>query len=111
MALVSVQARCPLGGRVAAVAAGLVRGTAPTYSRGRTSPTTSRPARPIGGGGAPRGRVLILQARRGDDDPDNWPRKAMRSMMFEQVDLALAEASARLNPDWEGDVAAFPGRF
>lgn len=37
----------------------------------------------------------------------NWPRSEMRSMMAEHLDWTLAEAVARLNADWEGDVKAY----
>lgn len=37
----------------------------------------------------------------------NWPRSEMRSMMAEHLDWTLAEAVARLNADWDGDVKAY----
>ena len=40
-------------------------------------------------------------------NPGNWPLSEMQSMMSMHLDLTLEEASARLNADWEGDVAAY----
>ena len=40
-------------------------------------------------------------------NPKHWPLKEMKSMMRSHLDLTLEEASARLNEDWEGDVAAY----
>jgi hypothetical protein len=37
----------------------------------------------------------------------NWPRSEMREMMAEHLEWTLAEAVARLNADWAGDVAAY----
>jgi hypothetical protein len=37
----------------------------------------------------------------------SWPRKEMRAMMKDHLDLTLAEAVARLNADWDADVAAY----
>lgn len=42
-----------------------------------------------------------------DANPRNWPADEMTSMMREHLDLTLAEAVARLNSDWDGDVAAY----
>ena len=40
-------------------------------------------------------------------NPDNWPLSEMQKMMKDHLDLTLEEASARLNEDWAGDVAAY----
>lgn len=40
-------------------------------------------------------------------NPRPWPIEHMKSMMREHLDLTLAEATARLNGDWEADVAAY----
>jgi hypothetical protein len=40
-------------------------------------------------------------------NPQNWPLSDMQSMMKSHLDLTLAEATARLNKDWPGDVAAY----
>ena len=40
-------------------------------------------------------------------NPDHWPLAEMQSMMSSHLDLTLEEASARLNSDWAGDVAAY----
>jgi hypothetical protein len=40
-------------------------------------------------------------------NPENWPRKEMRTMMAEHLEWTLAEASARLSGDWAADVAAY----
>ena len=40
-------------------------------------------------------------------NPDHWPLAEMQSMMSMHLDLTLEEASARLNADWAGDVAAY----
>jgi len=40
-------------------------------------------------------------------NPDNWPLADMQSMMKSHLDLTLEEATARLNEDWSGDVAAY----
>ena len=40
-------------------------------------------------------------------NPDNWPLKEMQTMMKDHLDLTLEEATARLNEDWAGDVAAY----
>jgi len=37
----------------------------------------------------------------------NWPLSDMQSMMKSHLDLTLEEATARLNGDWSGDVAAY----
>lgn len=37
----------------------------------------------------------------------NWSRSEMRSMMAEHLDWTLAEAVARLNADWDGDIEAY----
>jgi hypothetical protein len=37
----------------------------------------------------------------------NWPRSVMRKMMAEHLEWTLAEAVARLNADWDSDVAAY----
>jgi hypothetical protein len=40
-------------------------------------------------------------------NPDHWPVGEMQTMMKDHLDLTLEEASARLNEDWAGDVAAY----
>jgi phytoene dehydrogenase-like protein len=40
-------------------------------------------------------------------NPDEWPLDEMQAMMRDHLDLTLTEASARLNGDWSGDVAAY----
>jgi hypothetical protein len=40
-------------------------------------------------------------------NPDNWPLREMQTMMKDHLDLTLEEATARLNGDWAGDVAAY----
>lgn len=40
-------------------------------------------------------------------NPENWPSSDMQSMMKSHLDLTLEEATARLNEDWAGDVAAY----
>lgn len=40
-------------------------------------------------------------------NPDNWPLSEMQTMMKDHLDLTLEEATARLNADWTGDVAAY----
>lgn len=40
-------------------------------------------------------------------NPDHWPLADMQSMMKTHLDLTLEEASARLNEDWAGDIAAY----
>jgi hypothetical protein len=40
-------------------------------------------------------------------NPDAWPLDEMKAMMKDHLDLTLEEASARLNGDWPGDVAAY----
>ncbi|HXD10135.1 MAG TPA: hypothetical protein VN653_08740, partial [Anaerolineales bacterium] len=40
-------------------------------------------------------------------NPDNWSLADMQSMMKSHLDLTLEEAVARLNGDWNGDVAAY----
>ena len=40
-------------------------------------------------------------------NPKNWPLADMQTMMKDHLDLTLEEASARLNGDWAGDVAAY----
>lgn len=40
-------------------------------------------------------------------NPDNWPRDEMREMMRTHLDLTLEEASARLNGDYEADIAVY----
>jgi hypothetical protein len=40
-------------------------------------------------------------------NPRNWPRREMRAMMREHLDLTLEEASAHLSGDWEGSIAAY----
>lgn len=40
-------------------------------------------------------------------NPDHWPLDEMQAMMADHLDLTLEEASARLNGDWEADIAAY----
>ncbi|HKY54448.1 MAG TPA: hypothetical protein VJM08_09090 [Anaerolineales bacterium] len=40
-------------------------------------------------------------------NPDHWPLADMKSMMTSHLDLTLEEATARLEGDWAGDVAAY----
>ena len=40
-------------------------------------------------------------------NPKNWPLSDMQTMMKSHLDLTLKEATARLNGDWPGDVAAY----
>lgn len=40
-------------------------------------------------------------------NPSNWPQEEMREMMAEHLEWTLAEAVARLNADWDADVAAY----
>jgi len=40
-------------------------------------------------------------------NPDHWPLADIQSMMNTHLDLTLEEATARLNADWSGDVAAY----
>jgi hypothetical protein len=40
-------------------------------------------------------------------NPTNWPQDEMREMMAEHLEWTLAEAVARLNADWDADVAAY----
>jgi len=40
-------------------------------------------------------------------NPRYWPLDDMQMMMKDHLDLTLEEASARLNGDWAGDVAAY----
>lgn len=40
-------------------------------------------------------------------NPENWPLDEMKLMMKEHLDLTLEEASARLNGDWDADIAAY----
>ena len=40
-------------------------------------------------------------------NPEHWPLVDMQSMMKSHLDLTLEEATARLNEDWAGDVAAY----
>ena len=40
-------------------------------------------------------------------NPTNWPQDEMREMMDEHLKWTLAEAVARLNADWDADVAAY----
>jgi hypothetical protein len=40
-------------------------------------------------------------------NPRNWPRAEMRSMMAGHLEWTLSEASARLNGDWDADIAAY----
>jgi len=40
-------------------------------------------------------------------NPDHWPLDEMQEMMKSHLDLTLKEASARLNGDFEADIAAY----
>ena len=40
-------------------------------------------------------------------NPDNWPEDEMASMMREHLELTLGEAVARLNADWDEDIATY----
>jgi hypothetical protein len=40
-------------------------------------------------------------------NPTNWPLSDTQAMMKSHLDLTLEEATARLNGDWAGDVAAY----
>jgi hypothetical protein len=40
-------------------------------------------------------------------NPTSWPQSEMREMMAEHLEWTLAEAVARLNADWDADVAAY----
>ena len=40
-------------------------------------------------------------------NPDYWPLSDMQAMMKSHLDLTLEEATARLEGDWSGDVAAY----
>jgi hypothetical protein len=40
-------------------------------------------------------------------NPNNWALSDMQNMMKMHLDLTLQEATARLNKDWAGDVAAY----
>ena len=40
-------------------------------------------------------------------NPKNWDQAEMRSMMNDHLELTLSEAVARLNEDWDEDVAAY----
>ena len=40
-------------------------------------------------------------------NPTNWPRDEMRSMMAGHLEWTLNEAVARLNGDWDADIAAY----
>ena len=40
-------------------------------------------------------------------NPKNWPQQEMREMMAGHLEWTLAEAVARLNADWNADVAAY----
>ena len=40
-------------------------------------------------------------------NPKQWPRREMREMMAEHLEWTLAEAVARLDADWDADVAAY----
>lgn len=40
-------------------------------------------------------------------NPDQWPLSEMKAMMNDHLDLTLHEAVARLNQDWQADVAAY----
>jgi hypothetical protein len=40
-------------------------------------------------------------------NPRNWPQDEMRDMMAKHLEWTLAEAVARLNADWSGDIAAY----
>jgi hypothetical protein len=43
----------------------------------------------------------------GSANPDNWPAADMKAMMRQHLDLTTAEVVARLNKNWEGDIAAY----
>jgi hypothetical protein len=40
-------------------------------------------------------------------NPDNWPEADMQDMLNTHLELTLEEATARLNGDWEADIAAY----
>jgi hypothetical protein len=40
-------------------------------------------------------------------NPDHWPLEEMRAMMRDHLDLTLAQAVARLQGDFEADIAAY----
>ena len=40
-------------------------------------------------------------------NPRHWPQNEMRDMMDEHLEWTLSEAVARLNADWDADVAAY----
>jgi len=40
-------------------------------------------------------------------NPENWPEDEMQSMLSSHLELTLEEATARLNGDWAGDIAAY----
>jgi hypothetical protein len=40
-------------------------------------------------------------------NPDNWPRAEMKAMLRDHLELTLTEAVARLQEDWELDIATF----
>lgn len=40
-------------------------------------------------------------------NPDHWSLDEMQAMMKDHLDLTLQEATARLNQDWQADVAAY----
>jgi len=40
-------------------------------------------------------------------NPDHWPEAEMQAMMSTHLELTLEEATARLNGDWAGDIAAY----
>ncbi|MGH2826173.1 MAG: acetylglutamate kinase [Actinomycetota bacterium] len=42
-------------------------------------------------------------------NPANWPKSEMRAMMKHHLDRTLNEAVARLNADWDADIAAYDG--
>jgi hypothetical protein len=42
-------------------------------------------------------------------NPANWPKSEMRAMMKDHLDMTLNEAVARLNSDWDADIAAYDG--
>ena len=42
-------------------------------------------------------------------NPANWPKSEMRAMMKDHLDMTLTEAVARLNSDWDADIAAYDG--
>ncbi len=43
----------------------------------------------------------------GTANPDNWPESEMQVMLSTHLELTLEEATARLNGDWEADIAAY----